>query len=149
MIELEVERDIAKPVDDVFARLADIDHYRDWLPKSLIFKGGGLVVPDEDVGLGTEFVDVTPIGRLQGSVTSFEPPTGIAFQQTLRRLGKALFISRPAYQLTSTDDGTHLRHRGEAEVFGPLTFTEPVVRRLAVQERTRVVDALQRSFEST
>ena len=74
LIELEVERDIAGPVDDVFARLADIDHYRDWLPKSLIFKGGGLVVPDEDVGLGTEFVDVTPMGRLRGRWSQLVAP---------------------------------------------------------------------------
>jgi uncharacterized protein YndB with AHSA1/START domain len=149
MIQLELEREIGRPIEEVFARLADIDRYREWLPKSLIFKGGGLVAPDEAVARGTEFVDVTPLGKLRGEVTSFEPPTGIGFEQTLRRWGKPVLISHPSYQLSATDRGTHVSHQGEAELFGALTFTEPLVRVLAIRERTRIVDELKRSLEST
>lgn len=148
MIELEVETDIAQPVDDVFARLTDIDHYQDWLPKSLVFRGGGVATPIGEVTHGTEFIDVTPLGRLSGIVTVFEPPTHIAFEQTLRRLGKTVFVSRPSHELFATEGGTHLRHHGEAEVFGILAPAEPLIRFLAVRERTRVVDALARSFQS-
>lgn len=149
MIELEFEVEIERPIEDVFARLADIDRYREWLPKSLIFKGGGLVTPTADVGLGTEFIDITPLGRLRGTVTQFQPPARIGFEQTLRRWGKPVFVSRPSYELTAWDPGTHVRHRGEVELSGSLAFTEPLVRRLALGERSRVVQELKRSFETT
>lgn len=149
MIELEVEAVIERPIEEVFARLADIDHYREWLPKSFIFKGGGLVAPTEEVGQGTEFIDITPLGRLRGTVTQFQPPARIGFEQTLRRWGKHVFVSRPSYELTAKAGGTHVRHHGEAELSRALAFADPLVRRLALRERSRVVEELKRSLETT
>lgn len=39
MIRLEYERTIESPIEEVFARLADIARYEEWLPHSRIFRG--------------------------------------------------------------------------------------------------------------
>ena len=147
MIQLEFETTIQRPIEEVFARLVDIDSYEDWLPHSLIFRGGGLKQPEEEVTEGTEFVDVTPIGKFHGRVTEFEPPTRVAFEQNLSRRGDRVFSSRPSYVLQQTDDGTLVTHHAQGELYGPLSFTEPVVRMLASHERQRTFDQLKRSLE--
>lgn len=147
MFHLEFERTINRSPGDVFARLADIDGYRDWLPRSFIFKGGGLTRPGETIRFGTEFVDRTPFGSFHGRVTEFDPPRKIGFEQRLTRFGKPVFDARPSYVLETTSDGTRVRHIAEGELYWINTIAEPLVQRLASSERRRTIDALKKSFE--
>lgn len=147
MIRLEFERTIDRSIDEVFARLADIDSYEDWLPHSLIFRGGRLVESDQEVTTGTRFVDETPLGQFFGEVTEFEPPTHIAFEQNLGRNDELVFSSRPAYVLESTEHGTKVSHYAEGELFGPMRLAEPIVWMLARNERKRTLETLKRSLE--
>lgn len=104
--------------------------------------------PEQDVEVGTTFVDKTPLGRFHGRVTEFDPPHRVAFQQQLRRWGKLVFVSKPSYTLEPTEDGTHVRHAAKGEAYGPTRFTEPLVRWLAANERRSTIDTLKESLES-
>lgn len=147
MIRLRFERHIARPIEEVFARLVDIDGYEDWLPHSSVFRGGGLATPGEEVGEGTEFTDETPVGTFEGRITSYEAPRRVAFEQRLFWFGKPVFDSRPSYLLEPTDEGTHLTHNAEGRLHGIYQVTEPLLRRVAIRERSRIVDELKRSIE--
>ncbi len=148
MFQLRFERHIEQPVEVVFARLVDIDGYGEWLPRSLIFKGGGLREPERDIEVGTEFVDRTPFGRFHGEVTELDPPRRVAFEQKLHQFGKLMFVSKPSYTLEPTDDGTKVIHDAVGETYGPTRLFEQLVRVLASQERSRTIDQLQESFQS-
>jgi len=147
MFQLRFERHIERPIEDVFARLIDIDGYEDWLPQSLIFKGGGLKAPDREIEVGTRFIDRTPFGRFHGEVTELDPPRRVAFKQSVRMFGSLAFISKPSYTLESTDNGTRVIHDAVGETHGPTRFFEPLVRVLASRERRRTIDQLKRSLE--
>lgn len=148
MFQLRFERHIEQPVEAVFTRLVDIDGYRDWLPRSLIFKGGGLNDPDREIEVGTRFVDRTPFGRFHGEVTELDPPRRVAFEQSLRQFGRPVFVSKPSYTLEPTDNGTRVIHDAVGETYGPTRLLEPLVRVLASRERRRTIDELRESFES-
>ena len=146
MIQLEFERTIERPIEEVFARLVDIDAYEEWLPPSYIFKGGGVVKPDQEIGLGTRFTDETPMGTFHGEVTEFEPPRRVAFEQNLGRNDELVFSSRPAYTLADGPYGTRVKHEAEGQLFGYFRLAEPIVWVMARNERRRIMDHLKRSF---
>ncbi|MFP3882538.1 MAG: SRPBCC family protein [Actinomycetota bacterium] len=148
MFHLRFERHIEQPIEDVFARLIDIDAYPDWLPQSLIFKGGGLEDPEQAIEVGTRFVDRTPFGRFHGEVTELDPPRRVAFEQSVRQFGRLAFISKPSYTLEPTDNGTQVIHDAVGETHGPTRLFEPLVRVLASKERQRTIDELKRSLET-
>lgn len=148
MFQFSFERHIEQSIETVFARLVDIDGYGEWLPRSLVFKGGGLKDPEREIEVGTKFVDRTPFGRFHGEVTELDPPRRVAFEQKLYQFGKLMFVSKPSYTLEPTDDGTRVIHDAEGETYGPTRLFESLVRVLAARERSRTIDELQKSFES-
>jgi uncharacterized protein YndB with AHSA1/START domain len=146
-VRLSFVRTVEAPIADVFERLARIGDYDTWLPTSVLYRRTGLVDPDGDVEVGTEFFDDTTVGTLHGTVTALEAPTRLEFDQILRWSGRRVFESTPRYRLEAADRGTRVTHSGEARVFGPLTLLIPAVFLMAQRERRRTVAALQRSFD--
>ena len=147
MIRFEITRLIERPREEVFARLANIDGYNEWLSHSRIFRGTTVRAGANPIGPGTRFEDQTPVGVFEGEILEYVPPQRIAFRQILSWMGGPVFESRPAYLLGSSHAGTDVLHVAEGEVFGAYRLIEPYVRQLAVEERTRTLDALEQSFQ--
>ncbi len=73
---------IEGPCETIFTLIADLTRYDRWLPRSRTF-GSVSQISNTPVGLGTRYVDIGSSGTMQGLVTAYEPPTHIAFQQTM------------------------------------------------------------------
>jgi uncharacterized protein YndB with AHSA1/START domain len=139
---------IDRPISDVFARLADLDAYRTWMPRTGLFRRSGQT-SDSSVGLGTAYFDSTRMGTFRGEVTDYEPPVRIAFRETLRWFGSDLMEARPGYVLEADVDKTIVHHVAEGELFGMMRLMKPVAAMLARSERTRTVESLRRSLENS
>jgi uncharacterized protein YndB with AHSA1/START domain len=150
VIEFELERVVRAPIHDVFARLADIEGYNDWMPsKGSIRRRTEQTSPGEP-GLGTTFVDATRFGRTPGEIEEFEPPHTLVYHWWDRSgRGRLHAEGWPAYSLAVTGDGgTLVRHHARVVTHGVYRLATPVLRRIAVKERTTTIEALQASFET-
>ncbi|MCK0117152.1 hypothetical protein BCE75_107241 [Isoptericola sp. CG 20/1183] len=152
-IEFELERLVRAPIDEVFARLVDIEGHNDWLAGT-----GSMLKRTRQTSagpprVGTTFVDVTRLGTTPGEIVELEAPTLVVFHWWERSAGGRTTIEGwPSYHLRSSgDDATTVRHRGRLVPHGIWRLGAPLLRRIAVKERTITVDALQASFvrEST
>ncbi len=148
MIRVEVDTVIERPIEEVFDRLVNISEYPEWLPKSRVFLDTRQT-SQGPVGVGTTFVDKTRIGLFRGEVTDFQRPTNVHFRMRLCRLGMNVMESRPAYSLEPVDGGTKLHLIAEGELYGIFKLMKPYVAMRARAERTRTVNALKRSLESS
>jgi uncharacterized protein YndB with AHSA1/START domain len=145
-IRFESTTVINRPIDDVFARLADLGGYAAWLPRTGLF-GSCRQTSEGPVGKGTTYVDSSRMGRFPGEITEFQPPSRIAFSETMRMFGRDMMQARPSYTLTSEDASTVVHHVAEGELFGLMRLFKPVAAWMAKSERTRVVTSLERSLE--
>jgi uncharacterized protein YndB with AHSA1/START domain len=146
-VRYEVRTTIDRPIGDVFARLADLDGYRTWMRRTGLFRRSGRT-SDAPLGLGSAYFDATRMGTFRGEVTEYEPPTRIAFRETLHWFGSDLMEARPAYTLEADGDKTIVHHVAVGELFGVMRLMKPVAALMARGERTRTVEALTRSLES-
>lgn len=148
-IRVDIDRTIDAPIEDVFDRLVDLDAYDHWMSKDGLFRGT-TKTSDGPISKGTEFRDSTRVGHLSGQVTEHEPPTRLAFRQTLSRRGSPIFESRPAYVLEPIDDGarTVVHHGARGDFHGAYQLLEPVFIPIARRERRLVLDSLQASLEA-
>jgi uncharacterized protein YndB with AHSA1/START domain len=149
--EFEVVRTVDAPIDEVFARLADITSYGDWMPsKGSILKRTEVTSPGE-LGLGTTYLDNTSFGATPGEISEFEPPHQLVFHWwDSTKKGKPKFEGWPGYSLSADGPGrTVVRHHAKLQTYGVYQLATPVLRRIAVKERTATLEALVASFEST
>lgn len=151
VIEFELERTVRAPIADVFARLADINGYNDWMPrKGTILRRAEQTSPGEPA-LGTTYVDETSMGPTPGEIAEFEPPHTLVYHWWDRsKAGKLKLEGWPAYSLSA--DGPHstiVRLHARMHTHGLYRLATPVLRRLAVKERTTTIEALAASFESS
>ena len=148
-IEFELERTVRAPIEEVFARLVDIEGHNDWMAGTgSMLKRTHQTSPGEPV-VGTTFVDETSQGTMPGEISEMAPPHTIVFHWWEKsRSGKLTFEGWPSYHLQPTGDGeTLVRHRGKLVSYGVWRLGTPILRRFAVKERTITVDALKASFE--
>jgi hypothetical protein len=88
------------------------------------------------------------MGTFNGRVTAFQPPSRIAFVETLRLFGSDVMEARPEFSLEKDDlDGTLLHHVAEGRLFGIMRLMKPFAALMAKAERTRTVESLRRSLE--
>lgn len=146
-VRYETRMVIDRPINDVFARLADLDGYRAWMRRTGLFRRCGQT-SGGPVGLGTAYFDATRIGTFRGEVTEFEAPARIAFRETLHRFGSDLMVARPEYLLDADQDKTLVRHVAEGELFAMMRLMKPAAALMARSERTRTLKSLRRSLES-
>ena len=146
MIRVELNTVVARPPEDVFARLTDFSDYSRWMPKVGIFVECGQT-SEGPVGEGTTYYDRGRMGTFRGEIEEFRAPTKVAFRETLRWLGVEVMEARPSYELVATQTGTEVRHTAEGRLFGIFGLMEPVVAWVARGERKRTVEALKASLE--
>ena len=111
-VRYETRTTIDRPISDVFARLADLDGYRTWMPRTGLFRRSGQS-SDGPLGLGTAYFDATRMGTFHGEVTDYEPSARIAFRETLRWFGSDLIEARPNCILEADRDKTIVHHVAE------------------------------------
>ena len=79
VIEFEVERTIKAPIEDVFARLVDINGHNDWMPKKgSILRHTQQTSPGEPT-LGTTFLDETTYGPTPGEIVELHAPHTLVY----------------------------------------------------------------------
>ena len=148
-IEFELERTIATPIDQVFARLVDIEGHNEWMPKKgTMLKRTRQTSPGEPT-VGTTYVDETSQGALPGEIVELEAPHKVVFHWWEKsKAGKLKFEGWPGYSLqVSAGNGTLVRHHAKLNVYGVYGLAAPIFKRLAVRERTVTIDALKTSLE--
>lgn len=150
VIKFELLRHIHAPIEQVFARLADIDGHNDWMPK----KGSILRMTQQtspgDPALGTTYLDETSYGATPGEVVVFDPPHKLVYHWwDNSKSGKVKLEGWPSYSLEAIDsDTTLVRHQPTMHIHGIYRVATPLLRRIAVKERTATIEALKASFES-
>ena len=150
VIEFELTRTVHAPIEDVFARLADIEGYNRWMPeKDSMLRRTRQTSPGPP-GVGTTFLDETSSGPAPGEIAEFEPPRTIVFHWWDRsNSGKMRLEGWPGYALQSGEgDTTVVRHHARLQTYGMYRLATPVLRRLAMKERSVTLAALTASFEN-
>ena len=145
-IRYESRTTIDRPVEEVFARLADLRDYGTWMHRTGLFRRCHQV-SDGPIALGTTYLDATRMGTYRGEVTVFEPPSRIGFRETLRWLGSASAEARPEYFLEADQQRTIVHHVAEGELFGWMRLMKPAAALMARSERARTLNSLSRSLE--
>jgi uncharacterized protein YndB with AHSA1/START domain len=149
VVDFEIERRINATVDDVFARLSDIGGYNDWMPKKGSILRHTKQTSPGPPAMGTTFVDETRFGPTPGETVEFNPPHRLTYHWwDSFKSGRVKAEGWPSYSLEATDDGkTILRHHATMHTHGIYRLATPVLRLVAVRERTAIVDALKASFD--
>ena len=147
IVRFESEIVIQRPVSDVFERLADLPGYQRWMHRTGLFRRCAMT-SQSAVRQGTTYVDSTRMGPFEGEVTVFEPPTRIAFAETLRWFGSPMTQARPEYVLEADESRTVVHHVAVGQLYGWMRFLRPAASWLARLERTRTLESLKRSLES-
>lgn len=149
VVELEVTRTVAAPIDEVFARLADIEGYNDWMPRKGSIRRHSEQTSPGPSAVGTAYVDSTLFGPTPGEIAEYEPPHTLVFHWWDRtKKGKTLLEGWPAYSLESTSDGgTVVRQHATLHTHGRYRPATPMLGFMARRERTAIMEALVASFE--
>jgi uncharacterized protein YndB with AHSA1/START domain len=148
VIELSFEADIAASAERVFALLADLRNYGQWLPPSSAFYGT-TEISDGPVGVGTTYVERSPVGVRHGVVTALVRPTRLDFEQpmTLKpRLLGSIGI-KLSHILTPAAGGVHVLRRLELEPHGPVTLLMPLILSAFRAENERMLRTLKACAE--
>ena len=146
-VDFMLERRVAAPPAEVFARLVDIEAYNEWMPRKGSIRRRSEQTSTGNPAVGTTYVDHTRMGRFVGEVTEHVPATRIAFSETLSWFDRPLTRARPSYVLEADGDSTVVHHVAEGELYGPMRLLKPVAAWMATRERTHTVASLERSLE--
>ena len=98
--------------------------------------------------MGTTYVDQTTFGPTPGEIVEFQPPRRLVYHWWNRSKTGALKVEGwPGYSLAVRDENTTLvRHHATMHTHGFYRLASPMLRRIAVRERTATIDALKASF---
>ncbi len=136
--------DIARPVEQVFALIADLPNYNRWLPPSGLY-GATTQVSDTPLTLGTTYVDGKQT-TLQGRVTEFRPPFALAFHQEARLLLSRLTIDI-RYQLEPLGADTRVYRTTTPRLSGVLAILRPMLVRSIRNENLRTLAMMKQYLE--
>ncbi|GAB2596275.1 SRPBCC family protein [Kribbella endophytica] len=148
-IDFELRRTVHAPIDQVFARLADIEGHNKWMAGTGTMLKQTRQTSPGPPAVGTTFEDETSQGTMPGEITELDAPHTIVFHWWEKsKSGKLKFEGWPSYHLQSAStDETLVIHRGKLIPYGVWRLATPVLRHFAVKERTITIDALKASFE--
>ena len=151
VVEFELERTIHAPIEQVFARLADIAGHNDWMPKKGSILGHTEQTSPGEPTLGTTYLDETSYGPTPGEIVEFQPPHTLVYHWWDSSSGGKLKVEGwPGYSLAVDGPGTTVvRHHARMQTYGIYRLATPVFRRIALKERTATIEALKASFESS
>jgi uncharacterized protein YndB with AHSA1/START domain len=141
VIRIELTVEIARPPEDVFELLSDIDRLPEWQTSAVEAHTDG------PLAAGSR---VTEKRRLLGreldtelEIVAYEPPRRL----TLRSLGGPVNFTVD-HVLAAEAGGTQLRFVAEAQPRGALRLAEPVLARTAEQQFRQDFDRLKGLLES-
>lgn len=148
-VEFELRRTVSAPVEDVFARLADVEGHNEWMPGKGSILRGTRQTSSGPPGLGTTYEDRTAFGTTPGEIIEFDPPRRLVHHWwDSTSSGRVKVEGWPGYTLEPLDEGhTLVRHDARLRTYGSYRLATPVLKRIALRERTVVLDKLVRSFE--
>lgn len=140
---------INSPANKVFALVADLAHYGQWLPPSGTFKDV-MHLSQGPIGLGTTYANVGPSGTMQGTVTEYQPMTSIVFQQTMhtRVLFKGIMDMNIRYSLEPADDGTLVNREVSFHTHGFLKVAQPIIATTIRRESERILQIMKHYLET-
>lgn len=146
--ELHLERMVKAPIAAVFDKLADIESINEWQPRRGSIRRGSRKTSEGPVGLGTTYEDRTLFGKAPGEVSEFEQPTRLVYHWRQNApWGSKLAEGWPGYTLEAVSESeTLVRHDARLQTYGIYGPAVPIMRRIALRERTAVLDALEASF---
>ena len=149
--ELHLERMVKAPITAVFERLADIEGINEWQPHKGSIRRKSVQTSPGPVGLGTTYEDSTLFGKAPGEVVTFERPQRLVYHWWQKApWGATLAEGWPGYTLESVGEReTLVRHDATLQTYGIYGPATPVMKRIALRERTAVLDALEASFSSS
>jgi len=138
------------PCETIFALIADLTGYDRWLPRSRAF-GAVTQVSPTPVGLGTTYVDTGPSGAMRGSVTDYEPPARIAFQQSMPV--KLLLLSGTLdlhirYTLEPDEQSTQVSRDVTFHLPGVLKVAQPIIVATVRRESERLLQVMKHYVET-
>jgi uncharacterized protein YndB with AHSA1/START domain len=136
--------DIARPVERVFALIADLPNYHRWLPPSGLY-GTTTQVSDTPVTLGTIYVDGKQ-ATLHGRVTEFRPPLALAFHQEAGLLLSRLTIDI-RYRLEPLGADTRVYRTTTPRLSGVLALLQPLIVRPIRNENLRTLALMKQYLE--
>ncbi|WP_392542724.1 SRPBCC family protein [Oryzobacter telluris] len=149
VVEFELVRVVQAPVEEVFARLADIEGHNAWMPRKGSILGGTQQTSPGEPGLGTTYLDKTRFGPTPGEVVEFDRPRTIVYHWWDRsRSGRLNAEGWPGYTLEAVGEReTRVRHRARLVTYGAYRPATPVLGMIARRERTATLEALVASFD--
>lgn len=149
VIEFELTRTVHAGIRDVFARLADIEGHNDWMPESGTMLRRTRQTSPGVPALGTTFLDETSFGPTPGEIAEFQPPHTIVYHWWDKsKKGRLKLEGWPAYRLEAGDGNTtFVRHHATLHTHGLYRLVTPLLRRIAMKERSVTLGALAASFE--
>jgi uncharacterized protein YndB with AHSA1/START domain len=150
MAELHLEIDIAASAEKVFDTIADVRGYSRWLTQEGPYGGTTEVTPGP-IALGTTYVESERRGVRRGTVTEFERPTRVTFDQpmTLRPKLAGVIDITVRYTLAPSDAGVHVDRDVTLQVPWSLKLAQPIVVRQFRSESQRTLDALKAFVEGS
>jgi len=150
VIEFDLTRTVDAGIQDVFARLADINGYSDWMPEQGSMLRRTQQTSPGPPALGTTYLDETSFGPTPGEIAEFQPPHTLVYHWWDKtKAGRLKLEGWPAYRLEAGDGETTLvRHHAEVRTYGVYRLATPLLRRMAMKERAATLAALAASFES-
>src|SRR5690349_16232893 len=150
MPSLRFTIDIKGSRETIFNLVADLAHYDRWLSGSRVF-GGVTQVSSTSLGVSTTYAD----GPMRGSITEFNPPERITFEQSmpvkvLLLTGKLAFRVRYMLGVTgSNGESTHVIREVTFNLHGILRAAQPLVVNTIRRESGRLLEMMKRYVEES
>ncbi|MGC9343044.1 MAG: hypothetical protein ACP5E3_10110 [Bacteroidales bacterium] len=141
MIRVSLYKKINQPHEILFGKIINLADYNKWMSRRGFFRKTVKVSPG-DPKKGTIFYDYTIFGKFKGEIKECKYPEFISFRQTLKFLGFKLMESRPSWELKETSSGTLIHHFSEFQLYGLSKVLYPIAQKMAIAERTRVLNGL-------
>jgi uncharacterized protein YndB with AHSA1/START domain len=150
MPTLHFTANIEGPSETIFGLIAEITRYEHWLPRSSAF-GAVTQVSPVPVGLGTTYIDKGPSGTMKGSITEYQPPTRITFQQSMPV--NLLVISGTLelhirYTLEAAEHATRVNRDVTFHLPGMLKVAQPIIASTVRRESERLLQVMKRTVET-
>lgn len=149
MVELRWETDIHASIERVFSLLSELRDYGRWLPTSRSYRGT-TTLSDGPIAKGTTYVEQAPLGIRHGTVTEFDRPTRLNFEQPMTMNPPILgtIDIRVFHTLTPGDGCVRLQRTVQISPRGPIGLAMPLAIRTFRNENDRIMKNLK-SFAET